>query len=114
VAQEPELNIRDWHAHVYFDANEADAAGALCSAMRRALGVAMGRVHRVPVGPHPRGSCQMTVPREQLGAALDWLVRHRGKFTVFMHGNSGDDLRDHTALVVWLGASEPLNLGIFS
>lgn len=113
VAQEPLLTIKDWHAHVYFDAAEAEQARALCEAMRDALGIAMGRVHTVPVGPHPRGSCQMTIPRDRLAEALEWLVNHRGHFTVFMHGNSGDDWRDHTALVVWLGESEQLNLDIF-
>lgn len=103
----------DYHAHVYFDAAEADAAGALCSAMRDELGVAMGRVHARPVGPHPRGSCQMTVPAARIGEAIEWLMRNRGGFTVFCHGNSGDALADHTAHAMWLGLSETLELSQF-
>lgn len=103
----------DYHAHVYFNPDEAEAAGALCAAMKDALGVAMGRVHVKPVGPHPRGSCQMTIPAAQIGDAIPWLMLHRGQFTVFCHGNSGNDLADHTAHVMWLGPSEALDLSQF-
>lgn len=103
----------DYHAHVYFDPLEAEEAGVLCTAMRDALGIAMGRVHASPVGPHPRGSCQLTIPAARIGEALEWLMAHRGHFTVFAHGNSGNDLADHTAHVMWLGASEALDLSQF-
>lgn len=103
----------DYHAHVYFNADEAEPAGALCAAMKDALGVAMGRVHARPVGPHPRGSCQMTISAAQIGDAIEWLMLHRGRFTVFCHGNSGNDLADHTAHVMWLGPSEALDLSQF-
>ncbi|MEC8282286.1 MAG: DOPA 4,5-dioxygenase family protein [Pseudomonadota bacterium] len=33
--------------------------------------------------------------------------------TVFVHGLSGEDWRDHTDLVIWLGPSVPLNLAMF-
>ena len=103
----------DYHAHFYFAGNEAEQAGALCNAMRAALGLSMGRIHRQPVGPHPRGSCQMTIPAARIGEAIEWLMLHRGRFTVFCHGNSGDDLADHTAHVMWLGPSENLDLSQF-
>lgn len=106
-------NFVDYHAHVYFDAHQADAARALCLAMREALGVQMGRVHTQPVGPHPRGSCQMTVPANKIAEAIAWMMLHRGPFTVFAHGNSGDDLLDHTAHVMWFGPSEILDLSQF-
>lgn len=105
--------FENYHAHVYFDPHEAAGAERLCMAMREALGVAMGRVHSRPVGPHPRGSCQMTIPAGRIGDALPWIMANRGRFTVFCHGNSGDDLADHTAHVMWLGDSERLNLDQF-
>lgn len=113
MAPEHGVTAPDWHAHIYFNADQSEAARRLGEAMRQALGVAMGRVHPDPVGPHPRGSCQMTIPHGLIGDALLWMVRNRGDFTVFVHANTGDDWRDHTAHVVWLGESEPLNLGIF-
>jgi DOPA 4,5-dioxygenase len=35
---------------------------------------------------------------------------NRGGLTVFAHALSGDALKDHTEHILWLGASEPLNL----
>lgn len=102
--------IRGWHAHVYFSKPEAEAARSLCEAARDALGVPMGRVHVDPVGPHPRGSCQLSLRREQFTPAIEWFLAHRGDFTVMIHGLSGDDLIDHTRYIFWLGASEALDL----
>lgn len=106
-------NFKDYHAHLYFDADEVEEAGLLCKAIRDDLGLAIGRVHANPVGPHPRGSCQITVPSAMLGKAVDWLLHRRGRFTVFCHGNSGDDLADHTRHVFWLGDAEKLDLRQF-
>jgi DOPA 4,5-dioxygenase len=114
LASEHGVTEVDWHAHIYFNADQAEEARLLGEAMRQIFGVAMGRVHSTPVGPHPRGSCQLTIPHPMIGDALLWLVRNRGEFTVFVHANTGDDWQDHTAHVVWLGASEQLNLGCFS
>ena len=114
MAEQFELIFSDWHAHIYFDSYEAEAVRSLGEAICGALNVKMGRLHELPVGPHLRGSCQITVPREIIGDALEWLLKHRGHFTVFVHGNSGNDLLDHTAHVMWLGDSEPLNLTIFN
>lgn len=75
VAPEYRVTIADWHAHIYFDADEADAARELGETMCAVLGVAMGRVHSVPVGSHPRGSRQKTIAQDQIAKALRWLVQ---------------------------------------
>ncbi len=48
--------IKDWHAHVYFDAASRDAAWALREKIEKNFDIAMGRFHEKPVGPHPRFS----------------------------------------------------------
>ena len=73
----------------------------------------MGRMHEKPVGPHPEWSCQLTVEKEKFGATIPWLSENRGGLTVFVHGLSGDDLKDHTEHVIWLGPSVELKLGMF-
>ena len=105
--------IRDFHAHIYFDAAEVEQARALGDAARECFGVPVGHYHLRPVGPHPRGSVQLTVPAEQFGELAQWLVLNRGELTVFAHANTGDDLADHTRHVIWFGPSEPLDLSIF-
>jgi aromatic ring-cleaving dioxygenase len=106
--------IRDFHAHIYFDPEQVEQAKALGHAAHDRFGIAEGHYHLRPVGPHPRGSCQLTVPTEQFGEVAQWLVLNRGGLTIFAHANTGNDLADHTDHVIWFGTSEPLNLSIFA
>jgi DOPA 4,5-dioxygenase len=108
-----EPGIRDFHAHIYYDATELDAAKALAAAAQQRFGVPVGHFHLGPVGPHPRGSVQMTVPTETFGDFAQWLAVNRAGLTVFAHASTGDDRRDHTHNVIWFGPSEPLDLTIF-
>ena len=106
--------IRDFHAHLYYDPEEVDLARKIAAAAQARFGVPVGQFHLRPVGPHPRGSCQLTVPPEQFGDVAQWLVLNRGPLTIFAHANTGDDLADHTEHVIWFGPSEALNLAMFS
>ena len=105
--------IENFHAHVYYDAGTRADAVALCEAAGTTFGIKVGRMHDNPVGPHPRGSCQLTVPKEQFSEVIPWLVLNRGKLTVFTHAQTGNALRDHTQHVIWLGPSETLDLSQF-
>ena len=106
--------IHDFHAHIYFDPHEVDRAKALGDAVHARFGVPIGHYHLRPVGPHPRGSCQMTVPTALFGEVAQWLVLNRDGLTIFAHTTTGEDLADHTEHVIWFGPSEPLDLSIFS
>jgi aromatic ring-cleaving dioxygenase len=106
--------IRDFHVHLYYDPEQVDLAKQLAAAAQHRFGVPVGHFHLRPVGPHPRGSCQLTVPPEQFGEMAQWLTLNRGPLTIFAHANTGDDLADHTQHVIWFGPSETLNLSIFA
>ena len=109
-----EPQIQNFHAHIYFNPEELEAAQALGRAAQERFGVPVGRFHIRPVGPHPRGSCQLTVPPEQFGDFAQWIVLARGGLTIFAHATTRDDLADHTHNVIWFGPSEPLDLSIFA
>ena len=104
--------IQGWHAHVYFTEAEIDHARVLCEAARDQFGIKMGRMHPAPVGPHPTGSCQISVPPEKLADVIGWLALNRDGLTVFTHAETGDVMADHTQHVVWLGESQPLRLDV--
>jgi aromatic ring-cleaving dioxygenase len=105
--------IADYHAHVYYDASTRAEAVALCEAAGKTFGIKVGRMHDNAVGPHPRGSCQLTVPKDKFAEVIPWLVLNRGKLTVFTHAETGNALRDHTQHVIWLGPSESLDVSQF-
>jgi DOPA 4,5-dioxygenase len=106
--------IRDFHAHIYYDPEEVELAKALAAAARERFPLAVGHFHLRPVGPHPRGSVQLTVPRDIFGDVAQFLALNRGSLTVFAHAETGDNLADHSEHVIWFGPSEPLDLSIFS
>ncbi|RIX31994.1 DOPA 4,5-dioxygenase family protein [Sphingomonas edaphi] len=105
--------IRDFHAHIYYDAGEVDQAKTLAGEAQRRFGLPVGHFHLRPVGPHPRGSVQMTVPAERFGEVATWLSVNRAGLTIFAHASTGDDRQDHSHNVIWFGPSEPLDLSIF-
>ena len=106
--------IENFHAHVYYDAPTRAQALKLCEAAGQKFGVKVGRMHDNPVGPHPRGSCQLEFAADLLGEVLPWLILNRNGLTVFAHAETGNALRDHTEHVIWLGPSEPLKLSALS
>jgi DOPA 4,5-dioxygenase len=108
-----EPRIRDFHAHLYYDPEDVELAKQLAAAVQQRFPVSVGHFHLRPVGPHPRGSVQLTVPTKLFGEVAQFLALNRGPITVFAHANTGEDLADHTDHVIWFGPSEPLDLSIF-
>jgi DOPA 4,5-dioxygenase len=105
--------IRDFHAHIYFDPDQLGEAQAVAAAARERFGVPVGHFHTRAVGPHPRGSVQVTVPTETFGEFAQWAALNRRGLTIFAHAETGDDRADHADHVIWFGPSEPLDLSIF-
>ena len=109
----PEAKITDFHAHIYFNPSELERAQHLTEEIRERFGVPVGHFHNRPVGPHPRGSVQLTVPVDRFGEVATWLSVNRAGLTIFAHASTGDDLADHSHNVVWFGPSEQLDMTIF-
>ncbi|MDB4838053.1 DOPA 4,5-dioxygenase family protein [Marinomonas sp.] len=111
------LNIQNtyqsYHAHVYFDEASKDIAKQLCETSGEKFGLKVGRFHKKLVGPHPMWSCQITVEAKDFEHFIPWLDENRQGLTIFLHANTGDNMRDHTELVSWLGKAVPLNLNFF-
>ena len=100
--------IKGYHAHVYFDGNSVEQARALRERISEEFDYAVGRFHEKNVGPHPRWSFQIAFKAEAFGTLVPWLALNRKGLTVFVHGLSGEDIYDHTELVMWLGESVEL------
>src|SRR4051795_13711974 len=104
--------IDSWHAHVYFEASSRDAARALRETIERELGgrVELGRFHEKPVGPHPMWSYQVAFSPAHFADVVSWLALNHGVLDVFVHPNTGDELRDHRDCALWVGRSYTLDL----
>ena len=109
----PENICTHYHAHVYFGTATVAQARALCEEAGRRFGVAVGRVHERNVGPHPHWSCQLSFDSAQFATLMPWLDAHRDGLNVFIHGETGDALADHTSHASWLGDASELRLEQF-
>lgn len=104
----------DYHAHVYFDQFTTQRAQALRESIERKFNLEIGRFHQKLVGPHPSWSFQIKFTESDFGEFVQWLLHNRKDLTIFIHQCSGDNLKDHTENVCWLGKSQNLNLEIFT
>lgn len=104
-------DIEDYHAHVYFDELTLGQARRVCEDARDRFGIEMGRVHERPVGPHPMWSCQLSFPPGRFAEVIPWLALNREGLIIFVHPNTGDEVRDHTDHAIWMGEMKELDLG---
>ena len=104
--------IRGYHAHIYFDAETLEQAKALCHQADQEFDIEMGRIHEKPVGPHPMWSCQLAFKPETFASIVPWLAINRKGLIVFLHPETGDDLKDHSDHAIWMGDMLDLDLSV--
>ena len=99
-----------YHAHVYFGPASVEQARQLTEQAAQRFSARLGRLHKKPVGPHPRWSRQLAFESTVYEELLAWLDAHRDGLTVLVHADTGDDIADHTDHAWWLGQPETLDL----
>ncbi len=100
--------IRDYHAHVYYDAGSRKKADRLRRAIEKTFRVEMGRWREEPVGPHPQSMYQVKFGRGEFSKIVPWLMLNRAGLSILVHPNTGDAFEDHATNRLWLG--KPLRL----
>jgi DOPA 4,5-dioxygenase len=113
MANAPRNNFEKYHAHVYFDAHSVEQAQRLCVDAWLNHHVAIGRLHRKPVGPHPLWSCQITFDASVFDDLVPWLDHNRGSLSILVHPLTGDTLEEHSTLAGWLVDEVDLKLEVF-
>lgn len=107
------MNIKSYHAHLYYSESTYELALTVLEKAKEVSFFKIGHAHQREVGPHPRWSCQLLFSPDKLNDAVPWLLENRQNLTVFLHGNTGDDLVDHTQNTFWMGEVLDLKLDIF-
>lgn len=103
-----------YHAHIYYAAEEREAAAALRDAFAAQEGdgersiLFVGRMMDQPVGPHPIAQYEIHFREGALAGIIDSI--RRSGLRALVHPLTQDDLADHTNLGTWIG--EPLNLDL--
>jgi DOPA 4,5-dioxygenase len=102
--------VTGYHAHVYFDPEERDAADRLRQGLARRFTVELGRWHDRPVGPHAKPMYQVKFAPDQFGAIVPWLMLNRERLSILVHPTTGDDVADHDEKPLWLGDPLPIDV----
>ena len=108
--KETPIAIVDFHAHIYFDTANHDAAARVREGLGTLFKVWLGRWHEKPIGPHPQGMYQVTFLPEEFGNVVPWLMLNRENLNIIVHPETGDDVADHTEHSLWLGEKLDLNI----
>lgn len=106
------LEIKNFHAHVYFDPESHDAAARVRERLSDRFEVQLGRWHEAKVGPHPKSMYQVLFSPQQFGEVVPWLMLNREGLDILVHPTTGDDVTDHTDHALWLGTKLPLNIEV--
>jgi aromatic ring-cleaving dioxygenase len=104
-----ESEIKNFHAHIYYDPESRGAAARVREGLAARFNVQLGRWHDEPVGPHPRSMYQVLFAPSDFGAIVQWLMLNREGLTVLVHPSTGDSFGDHLERSLWLGAVLKLN-----
>jgi DOPA 4,5-dioxygenase len=107
------MKIKYYHFHLYYPVTNIEEASALREKISSEFDFEVGRLWDKPVGPHPIGSCQVSVPTGRFEEALTWCLANRGGVDFFIHPVTGDDLADHSDHALWLGKSYELKIDGF-
>ena len=109
MIKEDTIEIVGFHAHIYFDADNRDAAARVREGLTQ-FEVQLGRWHDKPIGPHPQAMYQVAFLPSQFGQVVPWLMLYREGLDILVHPETGDDLADHTLHSLWLGQKLELNV----
>lgn len=104
------MNVKGYHAHVYYDGASKERAARLRERLAQRFSVTLGRWHDAPVGPHPHASYQVAFAPPLFGDLVPWLALNRDGLTVLVHPETGDEVADHTAHAMWMGEMPALDL----
>lgn len=102
----------NYHAHIFFVADEAAQAEALCRTLERLLpdGVAVGKFLSRAAGPLSAPMFQLDYPQRIADQVEAVLRAHCIGRSVLIHPVLNDELAAHTSHATWLGPELPLRL----
>lgn len=105
--------MKRFHVHIYFEENCLEAARVLKATANQVGLFEFVKFHEQPVGPHSTGMIEAHFNESAYTNVLEWVEASRGAFSALIHQDTGDDYKDHTDGIRWLGKELPLKFGFF-
>jgi aromatic ring-cleaving dioxygenase len=105
--------MKRFHAHLYFVSESLELARALTERARLLGRFEFVELYERPVGPHPLGMVELQFSEPFYTSAVEWIEANRGDFSALIHPDTGNDLKDHSEGIQWLGQELPLDFKFF-
>lgn len=105
--------MKYYHLHVYFEPNDLESARLWSTRADLLALVDSVKFREYPVGPHPTGMIEAYFNEMTYPAVIAWVKENRGDFSAMIHQDTGDDFKDHTDHIQWIGKELPLNFEFF-
>lgn len=104
------VQVRGYHAHVYFDASKRAIAERLRDAIVGRFVVEAGAFADDPIGPHPIPQFNIIFKAPEFQRLVPWLMFNRDGLDVLVHPLTDNSYDDHSSNALWLGTPVPLLL----
>ena len=105
--------MKHFHAHIYFAPENLKAVRSLAEQVHGSNLFEFVKLHEQKVGPHPTGMIEAHFGEASYVSALEWMNANCRSFSTLIHQDTGDDLKDHTENILWLGPALPLDFAFF-
>jgi aromatic ring-cleaving dioxygenase len=102
--------IREYHAHVYFDASSRARADDLRTRVEQQFTARIGALRDGPAGPHLFPQYSIAFDAKQFSTLVPFLMMNRMGLTLLVHPLSGHSRDDHTLNAMWAGEVLPVDL----
>ncbi|MBR72293.1 MAG: 4,5-dioxygenase [Rhodospirillaceae bacterium] len=102
--------VKNYHAHVYFDNEHMEVAEILRATIEKSFKVKLGELKNEPVGPHPKPMYLISFNAHLFSSLVPWLMLNRNGLSILIHPTTGDDILDHTIHCIWMGTPLTLNI----
>ncbi len=105
--------MNHYHSHIYFKSKDLEPAFIVFEQAQMSGLFQFSKFHEKAIGPHPLGMIELHFNELSYAEVLGWVQSHRGDLSALIHHDTGDDLKDHTEGILWLGANLPLDFSFF-
>lgn len=105
--------MKIFHAHVYFEEDCLEKARAWAWRASKSGLFSLVKDYERPVGPHPRAMIEAHFDESSFADSVAWIEQTHGPFSVLIHQDTGDDFKDHTDGIRWLGEELKLDFDFF-
>ena len=102
-----------YHAHIYFELKDMALASSLFGHMKNKQLFFNLEFYDKIIGPHPLPMIEAHFHEANFEVIKSWLSDNRNSLSVLLHHDTGDDYKDHTDNICWLGDELTINFGFF-